>query len=146
MRLSKMKTTCDFSISIRSELYPKQVVVIEYVESTDLSNIYYKKHKAVLEITTDTEWSYHDNPHKSGSFSDQRLTDALASFEQIEGTNKAVDYTFNVEETEVCEATNVEEYFKMLEDSGWKRDEDILKPTWQIRAEKAGWTAPVKED
>lgn len=79
-----------------------------------------------------------------GSFSDQRLTDALASFEQIEGTNKAVDYTFNVEETEVCEATNVEEYFKMLEDSGWKRDEDILKPAWQIRAEKAGWTAQKK--
>lgn len=31
MRLSKMKVTCDFSISIRSELYPKQVVVIEYI-------------------------------------------------------------------------------------------------------------------
>lgn len=67
MRLSKMKVTCDFSISLRSKLYPKQVVVIEYVESTGLSNIYYKKHKAVLEITTDTEWSYHDNPHKRGS-------------------------------------------------------------------------------
>ena len=33
----------------------------------------------------------------------------------------------------------------MLEDSGWKKDADIRKPAWQIRAEKAGWTAP-KED
>lgn len=44
--------------------------------------------------------------------------------------------------TKVCEATNVKEYFKMLEDLGWKRDEDILKPTWQIRAERAGWIPP----
>lgn len=144
MRLSKMKVTFDSYVSLKSEYFPKETVIVEYVERTNLSNIYYKKHRAVLEITTDTEMSYHDNPHKSGSFSDQRFTDALASFEQIEGTNKAVDYTFNVEETEVCEATNVEEYFKMLEDSGWKRDEDILKPAWQIRAEKAGWTAPKK--
>lgn len=144
MRLSKMKVTFDSYVSLRSEYFPKETVIVEYVERTNLSNIYYKKHRAVLEITTDTEWSYHDNPHKRGSFSDQRLTDALALFEQIEGANKAVDYTFNVEETEICEATNVEEYFKMLEDSGWKRDEDILKPTWQIRAERAGWT-PSKE-
>lgn len=142
MRLSKMKVTSDSYVSLKSEYFPKETVIVEYVERTNLSNIYYKKHRAVLEITTDTEWSYHDNPHKRGSFSDQRLTDALALFEQIEGANKAVDYTFNVEETEICEATNVEEYFKMLEDSGWKRDEDILKPTWQIRAERAGWTPP----
>lgn len=145
MRLSKMKVTCDSYILVRSGWCPKEVIVIEYVESTDLSNIYYKKHKVVLEITTDTGWSYHDNPHKSGIFSDKRLTNALASFEKIEGANKAVDYTFNAEETEICEATNVEEYFKVLEDSGWKRDKDILKPVWQIRAERAGWTAP-KED
>lgn len=145
MRLSKMKTTFDSFISVRSEWFPKEIVVIEYVESTNLSNIYYKKHKAVLEITTDTEMSYHSNPHKRGSFSDQRFTDALASFEKVEGDGKAVDYTFSVEDVEVCEATNVEEYFKMLEDSGWKRDEDILKPIWQIRAERAGWTAPIKE-
>lgn len=141
MRLSKMKVTRDSYISVRSEWCLKQVVEIEYVGSTDLSNIYYKKHKVVLEITTNTGWSYHDNPHKSGIFSDKRLINALASFEQIEGVNKAVDYTFNVEDTEICEATNVEEYFKVLEDSGWKRDEDILKPAWQIRAEREGWTA-----
>lgn len=145
MRLSKMKITCDSSISVRQEWCPKEVIVIEYVESTDLSNIYYKKRKATLEITTDTEWSYHDNPHQRGIFSDQRFTDALASFERVEGDGKMVDYAFKIEDFEVCEATNVEEYFKMLEDSGWKRDEDILKPAWQIRAEKAGWTAP-KED
>lgn len=145
MRLSKMKTTFDSYVSVRSEYYPKEVVVIEYVESTDLSNIYYKKHKAILEITTDTEMSYHDNPHKRGSFSDQRFTDALASFEKIVDKDKAINYTFSIESIEVCEATNVEEYFKMLEDSGWKRDEDILKPAWQIKAERAGWTAPVKE-
>lgn len=145
MRLSKMKVTRDSYISVRSEWCLKQVVEIEYVGSTDLSNIYYKKHKVVLEITTNTGWSYHDNPHKSGIFSDKRLINALASFEQIEGVNKAVNYIFNVEETEICEATNVEEYFMMLEDSGWKKDEDIRKPAWQIRAERAGWTAP-KED
>lgn len=142
MRLSKMKVTFDSSISLKSEYFPKEIVIVEYVERTDLSNIYYKKHRAVLEITTDTEMSYHDNPHKRGSFSDQRFTDVLASFEKVEGDGKAVDYTFNVEDVEICEATNVEEYFKMLEDSGWKRDEDILKPTWQIRAEQAGWTSP----
>lgn len=142
MRLSKMKVTFDSYISLKSEYFPKEIVIVEYVERTDLSNIYYKKHRAVLEITTDTEMSYHDNPHKRGSFSDQRFTDALASFEKVEGDGKAVDYTFNVEDVEICEATNVEEYFKMLEDSGWKRDEDILKPTWQIRAEQAGWTSP----
>lgn len=145
MRLSKMKVTCDSYILVRSGWCPKEVIVIEYVESTDLSNIYYKRHKVTLEMTTDTGRSYHDNPHKSGIFSDRRLTNALASFERIEGDGKAVDYTFNVEETEICEATNVEEYFKVLEDSGWKRDKDILKPVWQIRAERAGWTAP-KED
>lgn len=142
MRLSKMKVTFDSSISLKSEYFPKEIVIVEYVERTDLSNIYYKKHRAVLEITTDTEMSYHDNPHKRGSFSDQRFTDVLASFEKVEGDEKAVDYTFNVEDVEICEATNVEEYFKMLEDSGWKRDEDILKLTWQIRAEQAGWTSP----
>lgn len=142
MRLSKMKVTFDSSISLKSEYFPKEIVIVEYVERTDLSNIYYKKHRAVLEITTDTEMSYHDNPHKRGSFSDQRFTDVLASFEKVEGDEKAVDYTFNVEDVEICEATNVEEYFKMLEDSGWKRDEDILKPTWQLRAEQAGWTSP----
>lgn len=83
--------------------------------------------------------------HKRGSFSDQRFTDALTSFEEFVGNDKTIDYAFNIEDIEICEATNVEEYFKMLEDSGWKRDEDILKPAWQIRAEKAGWTAPVKE-
>lgn len=142
MRLSKMKVTFDSYISLKSEYFPKEIVIVEYVERTDLSNIYYKKHRAVLEITTDTKMSYHDNPHKRGSFSDQRFTDVLASFEKVEGDEKAVDYTFNVEDVEICEATNVEEYFKMLEDSGWKRDEDILKPTWQIRAEQAGWTSP----
>lgn len=145
MRLSKMKITCDSFISVRSEWCPKKVVVIEYVESTDLSNIYYKKHKATLEITTNTGISYHNNPHQKGVFSDQRFSDALFSFERVEGDGKAVDYTFNVEETEICEATNVEEYFMMLEDSGWKKDADIRKPAWQIRAERAGWTAP-KED
>lgn len=59
--------------------------------------------------------------------------------------NKAVDYNIKVSDIEVCEATNVKEYFKVLEDSGWKRDEDILKPDWQIRAERAGWTAPKKD-
>lgn len=142
MRLSKMKVTFDFSISVKSEYFPKETVVVEYVERTDLSNIYYKKHRAVLEITTDTEWSYHSDPHKVGSFSDKRFTDALASFEELEGNGKAINYTFNVEDIEICEATNVEEYFKVLEASGWKKDEDILKPTWQIRAEQAGWTPP----
>ena len=146
MRLSKMKTTFDSYVSVRSEYYPKKVVAIEYVESTDLSNIYYKRRKVILEITTDTETSYHDNPHKKGSFNDQRFTDALASFEKFVDGDKAVNYTFSIDDIEICEATNVEEYFKMLEDSGWKRDEDILKPAWQIRAERAGWIAPVKED
>lgn len=144
MRLSKMKVTFDSYVSLKSEYFPKETVIVEYVERTNLSNIYYKKHRAVLEITTDTEMSYHDNPHKRGSFSDQRFTDALASFEEVVGDKKAVDYTFNVEDVEICEATNVEEYFKMLEDSDWKRDEDILKPTWQIRAEQAGWTSLKK--
>lgn len=145
MRLSKMTVTFDSSIKTRSKWYPKQVVEIEYVESTNLSNIYYKKHKVTLEMTTDTEWSYHNSSYKKGKFSDQRLTNVLASFENDYAMNKPVDYTLDVEEVKVCEATNVEEYFKVLEDSGWKRDEDILKPAWQIRAERAGWTAPKKD-
>lgn len=59
-----MKTTFDSSISVKSEWFPKEIVVVEYVESTNLSNIYYKRHKAVLEITTDTEMSYHSNSQK----------------------------------------------------------------------------------
>lgn len=145
MRLSKLTCTDIDFIEIRSEFYPKQVIEIEYVESTDLSNIYYKRHKVTLEMTTDTGRSYHDSTYKKGKFSDQRLTHVLASFENDNVMNKAVDYNISVSNIEVCEATNVEEYFKVLEDSGWKRDEDILKPAWQIRAERAGWTAPKKD-
>lgn len=143
MRLSKLTCTDLDFIPRKLDLYPKQVIEIEYVESTDLSNIYYKKHKVTLEMTTDTDWSYHD--YTKGKFRDQRLTNALASFEHDYAMNKSVDYNLKVSNIEVCEATNVEEYFKVLEDSGWKRDEDILKPAWQIRAERAGWTAPKKD-
>lgn len=143
MRLSKLTCTDLDFIPRRLELYPKQVIEIEYVETTDLSNIYYKRHKVTLEMTTDTEWSYHD--YTKGKFRDKRLTNALASFERDYGMNKSVDYNLKVSNIEVCEATNVEEYFKVLEDSGWKRDDDILKPAWQIRAERAGWTAPKKD-
>lgn len=143
MRLSKLTCTDLDFIPRKLELYPKQVIEIEYVETTDLSNIYYKRHKVTLEMTTDTEWSYHD--YTKGKFRDQRLTNALASFEHDYAMNKYVDYNLKVSNIEVCEATNVEEYFKVLEDSGWKRDEDILKPAWQIRAERAGWTAPKKD-